>query len=83
MRGKMVAYEGVVLPGGKVVLGRWWDAKQTPVAEVMEGVVGGSFRYERADLGRLICAFSVWCPGGVSLTGIRVRVGPFLFWAKE
>lgn len=54
MRGKMIGYEGVVLPGGKIVLGRWWDAKQTPVAEVMEEVVGGSFRYERADLGTLI-----------------------------
>jgi len=54
MRGKMIGYEGCVLPGGKIMLGRWWDAKQTPVAEVMEGVVGGSWRYERTDLGMLL-----------------------------
>lgn len=77
----MIGYEGVVLPGGKIVLGRWWDAKQTPVAEVMEGVVGGSFRYERTDLGRLRCVY----PAGIGrlLTVLWVRVGPFLFWAKE
>ncbi|MCJ1404416.1 hypothetical protein MMC11_007641 [Xylographa trunciseda] len=32
------AYEGVVLPGGKIMLGRWWCPRETPEAELTEAV---------------------------------------------
>ncbi|MCJ1436286.1 hypothetical protein MMC27_005664 [Xylographa pallens] len=30
------AYEGVVLPGGKIMLGRWWSPHETPVRDLVD-----------------------------------------------
>jgi hypothetical protein len=59
------AYEGVVCPGGNVMLGRWWRAGMAGVA------VSDGFEIDQAGQG---------VPTGYDATERKVERGPFVFW---
>lgn len=62
MEAECSAYEGIVLPGGKIMVGRWWQPKQTP-EENLAGLFSPNYKFQRLDTGmllRLIAARLAW-----------------------
>jgi hypothetical protein len=45
--GQVWAYEGCVLPGGRIIVGRWWDLTADPRNPV--GIFGGPFIWWNVD----------------------------------
>ncbi|MCJ1248428.1 hypothetical protein MMC30_005646 [Trapelia coarctata] len=51
--GDITAYEGIVLPGAKIMVGRWWSPNDTPEEE-LEGGLNGYYKQERCEIGPFI-----------------------------